>query len=105
MPEIDTSFVKSLENIYGTAKELLRTQTGAELGDSDFADILSKAMSLTEETNKENNLLSLNLLSGNLDDLSSVMIASEKAEIALSLTVAIRNKAIEAYKDIMSMQV
>lgn len=62
-------------------------------------------MSLTEETNKENNLLSLNLLSGNLDDLSSVMIASEKAEIALSLTVAIRNKAIEAYKDIMSMQV
>lgn len=32
MPEIDTSFVNSLENIYGTAKELLRTQTGAELG-------------------------------------------------------------------------
>lgn len=105
MPDIDTSLVNSIGNIYSATKELLRTQTGAEQGESNFADVLSKAMSLAEGANKENNLLSLDFLSGNLDDLSTAMIASEKAEIALSLTVAIRNKAIEAYKDIMSMQV
>jgi hypothetical protein len=33
------------------------------------------------------------------------LIATEKAEISLNLTVAIRNKAIDAYKEIMNMQV
>ena len=44
------------------------------------------------------------LLSGNTNDLTT-MISAEKAELALNLTIAIRNKAITAYNEIMNMQI
>jgi len=38
-------------------------------------------------------------------DLHDVMIAMEKADISLKLLVQVRNKAVDAYKEIMRMQV
>ena len=38
-------------------------------------------------------------------DLHDVMIAMEKADISLRLMVQVRNKAVEAYQEIMRMQV
>lgn len=38
-------------------------------------------------------------------DLQEVMIAGEKADIAFELMMQIRNKALEAYQEIMRMQV
>jgi len=38
-------------------------------------------------------------------DLHDVMISMEKADISLRLLVQVRNKAIDAYKEIMRMQV
>nr|WP_245579675.1 flagellar hook-basal body complex protein FliE [Alteribacter aurantiacus] len=38
-------------------------------------------------------------------DLHEVMITSQKASVALKTTVEVRNKAIEAYQEIMRMQV
>ena len=38
---------------------------------------------------------------GKVSDIHSVMIASEQATVALQLTTQIRNKAIDAYQEIM----
>ncbi len=38
-------------------------------------------------------------------DLHDVMIAMEKADISLRLLVQVRNKAVDAYQEIMRMQV
>jgi flagellar hook-basal body complex protein FliE len=38
-------------------------------------------------------------------DLHDVMIAGEKASVAMQLTLQIRNKLVEAYQDVMRMQV
>jgi flagellar hook-basal body complex protein FliE len=38
-------------------------------------------------------------------DLHDVMIASEKASVSMQLTMTIRNKLVEAYQEIMRMQV
>lgn len=45
------------------------------------------------------------LLTGNVEDIHQVLIAGEKAGVALQLTVQVRNKVIEAYQEIMRMQV
>jgi flagellar hook-basal body complex protein FliE len=42
---------------------------------------------------------------GRSDDLSGATIAVEKASIAIELVSAIRNKAIEAYQDVMRTQI
>lgn len=44
------------------------------------------------------------LATGDIDNLHSVMIATEKANIALQLTMSVRNKVIDAYREIMRMQ-
>ena len=41
---------------------------------------------------------------GQTSDIHSVMIASQKASVALELTTQIRNKVLEAYQTVMQMQ-
>ncbi|WP_349410493.1 flagellar hook-basal body complex protein FliE [Pseudalkalibacillus sp. SCS-8] len=45
------------------------------------------------------------LITGETDNLHNVMISAEKASITLQTAVEVRNKAIEAYQEIMRMQV
>ena len=74
-------------------------------GDVNFSDVLGDIYNMAENTETADKQSMLSLLSGNVDDISSVMIDSEKAEIALSLTIEIRNKILDAYNEIMNMQV
>src|ERR1700712_3869520 len=45
-----------------------------------------------------------NLLQGGKSDMSSVMIAVEKADVAFQLMMQVRNKIVSAYQDIEKMQ-
>ena len=45
------------------------------------------------------------LAAGQIEDVSQVVIASQKADIALQLTLQLRNRAMSAYQEIMRMQV
>lgn len=45
------------------------------------------------------------LSKGNIDDLHDVMITAQKASITLETTVQIQRKVIDAYNEIMRMQV
>lgn len=92
----------------GAAKNLDSTisgVTGSEEGGGTFADILKDTLSAEESTNRNSNVDTLNLLTGQTDNLSDVVISAQKSELALSLTVQLRNKAMDAYKEIMNMQV
>ncbi|MDR3710578.1 MAG: flagellar hook-basal body complex protein FliE [Capsulimonadaceae bacterium] len=40
---------------------------------------------------------------GQTNDIHSVMIASQKATVALELTTQVRNKVLEAYQEVMRM--
>ncbi|MDT2247307.1 flagellar hook-basal body complex protein FliE [Paenibacillus larvae] len=42
---------------------------------------------------------------GEITDIHQLMVASEKASLGLELAVQVRNKAIEAYQDIMRIQI
>ena len=42
-------------------------------------------------------------VAGQTNDIHSVMIASQKATVALELTTQVRNKVLEAYQEVMRM--
>ncbi|MGB3261796.1 flagellar hook-basal body complex protein FliE, partial [Paenisporosarcina sp.] len=44
------------------------------------------------------------LVTGEVKDIHEVMIASQKASLSLQLTVQVRNKVVEAYQEVMRMQ-
>jgi flagellar hook-basal body complex protein FliE len=45
------------------------------------------------------------LAAGEADDLTSVVVAVERAMLGLQLATQVRNKAVEAYQDLLRMQI
>ncbi len=70
-----------------------------------FLKYLKNAIDKVDMADKEANKLAKDLILGKDVRLCDVMISFEKAEIYLKFMVAIRNKALEAYKELMRIQV
>lgn len=70
-----------------------------------FGEYLQNALGEVNSLQHESENMGKALAAGRVEDISQVMIAAEKADIALQLTLAVRNKAVEAYQEIMRMQV
>ena len=86
----------------------LRLDRGvSEAGESGktFADTLKEAVGQVNELQKKSDKSMQDLATGRTDNVADVMIAAEKADIALRVMVQVRNKVIDAYNEIMKMQV
>ncbi|GIL17628.1 MAG: hypothetical protein BroJett040_13790 [Oligoflexia bacterium] len=70
-----------------------------------FADTLKDAIGSVNELQKASDKAAQDLATGRTDNIGEVMIAAEKADIALKLMVQVRNKIIDAYQEVMKMQV
>lgn len=70
-----------------------------------FSDLLEKSLDKVNQMQKEKEEYKNLLIMGEVDNLHDVTIAAEKANIALQMTLSIRNKMVEAYKEIMRMQI
>lgn len=70
-----------------------------------FGDYLTDALKETNRLQLESDKQNALLAAGQIEDVSQVVVASQKADIALQLTLQLRNKAVSAYQEIMRMQV
>jgi flagellar hook-basal body complex protein FliE len=70
-----------------------------------FADTLNEAISGVNDLQLQSDRKVQELATGKTDDIAGVMITAEKADIALRAMVQVRNKIIDAYQEIMKMQV
>ncbi|TWT27823.1 flagellar hook-basal body complex protein FliE [Planomicrobium sp. CPCC 101110] len=69
-----------------------------------FADIFKQALQDVNAAQKESDNKTKQLVTGEVNDVSEVMIAAQKASLSLELTVQVRNKVVEAYQEVMRMQ-
>ena len=73
-----------------------------------FSSILDSAMNMINETNQLRNAADaeqIRFALGEAENTHDLLIAQTKALTALQYTVAVRDKALEAYKEIMNMQI
>ncbi len=70
-----------------------------------FGEFLTDSLKKVNELDLESEKLNAALATGRIEDISQVVVASQKAEIALQLTLQLRNRATAAYQEIMRMQV
>ncbi|MBR4328631.1 MAG: flagellar hook-basal body complex protein FliE, partial [Candidatus Riflebacteria bacterium] len=68
-----------------------------------FLDKLETAIGEVDALGKESDKLTQDAVLGRVENLHDVMIAAEKAKTAMNLTIEVRGKVIEAYKEIMRM--
>jgi len=79
-----------------------RTRTGTAGG---FSDALSNAVAEVNNLHQNADKAVLNVQAGHTDSLHEAIIALEKADISFRTMMTVRNKMIEAYQEIMRMQV
>lgn len=69
-----------------------------------FGQILSGYLNQANQQLVQSEKLTAQLATGEVRNVHDVTIAAQKASIALQLTVQVRDKAVEAYQEIMRMQ-
>lgn len=101
----NTSSVSNLSNLSG----LSSTKSAAATEEKDFAAILQDAIvnSLNETQGLIDNAekAEMEFAMGQADNTNQLTIAQSKASLAVSYTVAVRDRMLEAYKEIMNMQI
>ena len=90
--------------------QLLTTGTRNPAGytestEGSFADILTGTFANAVQQDNIDKTSALELLIGESDDFAGLMIDMQKAELSLNLALQIRNKFIDAYNEIIRMQV
>jgi flagellar hook-basal body complex protein FliE len=77
---------------------------GDDGGDLNFGAVLQNAISSVDQAGANAGAQVDNLLQGGGGDMTSVMIAVEKADVSFQLMMQVRNKIVSAYQDIEKMQ-
>ncbi|MFC3115369.1 flagellar hook-basal body complex protein FliE [Cellvibrio fontiphilus] len=71
-----------------------------------FGDLMTQAVNKVNETQKASSAMAEAYERGVAGvDITDVMIASQKSSVAFQATVQVRNKLIEAYRDVMNMPI
>jgi flagellar hook-basal body complex protein FliE len=83
------------------------TGTAATQGSSgaDFAGVLASTFDKLQGTQSAADALATQAATGDLRDVHDYMIASNEAKLATEMVVTIKNKAVEAFNEIMRMPV
>ena len=79
-----------------------RTKTGSA---GAFSDALSKAVSEVNTLHQDADKAVQNIQAGHTENLHEAIIALEKADVSFRTLLTVRNKLLEAYQEIMRMQV
>ncbi len=106
-PEIDTEkiFQEKVNEIQSRApdkiegkKELYRSE------EKSFFSSLADAIKNVREAHREAREKSTKMILGEVEDIHDVMIAREKANTLFQLFLEVRNRAVQAFENIMRMQ-
>lgn len=92
------NLVQQTTGIAGAAGE-----TGAT-GTVTFGDLLKTQLQKVEDAQVKADALTQQLVSGESVELHEVLIATQEAKLMLEMTMQVRNKVVDAYKEMMNMQ-
>ena len=78
---------------------------GASAGAGRFQDALAEAVSRGEQYRQDANQGVERFLAGEGEDLHRVALQTQRAELAFEMFLQVRNKVVQAYQEVMRMQV
>jgi flagellar hook-basal body complex protein FliE len=82
----------------------LPASPGGVTAPAPFADLMTDAVGQVNKLETDANTAVAGLMSGNGVDVHQAMIATQKASMAFELSLAVRNKAVQAYQSVIGMQ-
>jgi flagellar hook-basal body complex protein FliE len=100
--------IPGISGVSGMSNDLggVGSVTGAGSGSGGgFGSVLTDAISSLNDTQNTASSDSVALATGKASDVTSVVSDVEKANLEMQLAVQVRNKAVDAYEEIMRMQI
>lgn len=73
-------------------------------GGPDFGDLLKQALNEVNQASQTAEGEARNLMLGESADMHSAMLAVQKADLSFQMMMAVRSKLIDAYREVMRMQ-
>jgi flagellar hook-basal body complex protein FliE len=93
-----TSFIKPV------LPEMTTSPTGSGEQNAGFGSALKNAMNQAEQLSSDADQQVRSLLQGDGQNMHTVMIAMQKADVAFQMMMQVRNKIVTAYQDISHLQ-
>ena len=78
---------------------------GINPGGKSFSDHLKDSLAQVNESQKSADQMSTDLATGKTENIHETMLAISHAQLNFNLMVQVRNKALEAYQEVMRMPV
>ena len=100
---VDMRF-QPIDPLDGLKPEAQRQQEQAAANEPSFVDMLRSQLDQVIELQNEAERLQQDLATGKIDNVNQVILAVQKADLALNYAVELRNKVVEAYQELSRMQ-
>jgi flagellar hook-basal body complex protein FliE len=105
---ISTSMPTLLPALSGTSASLASPfaagSAAAASTPAPFSDLLTDAVGQVNQLESQAHAAVSGLMTGSGVDVHQAMIATEKASMSFELALAVRNKAVQAYQQVVGMQ-
>ena len=108
MSRIETSMLKdSLDKIASSRESFkeIKNSIDQEKPKNSFLDHLNESINQVNQMQVDADKLSVDVATGKSGNLHEAMLAMSQAQLGFNFMVQVRNKALEAYSEVMRMQV
>lgn len=93
-----------IDGLSSIMPEITKTAGTDSSSGSSFTDYLKEALNEVESLQSDARQKAREVMSGDAQSIHQSMIADEKAYLALQLAIEVRSKVVEAYQEIMRIQ-
>lgn len=96
-----TPLTSSIGSLAQVAAKKLEEPTAAD----GFSDIISRTLENVSAAEATADKIAVGIASGESENIQDLLIATSKATLGVQILTEVRNRAVEAYQEIMRMQV
>jgi flagellar hook-basal body complex protein FliE len=97
--------INPMQGLSGAGAQTAATSTGGSgTTASPFSDLLTDAVGQVNQLEEQARTAVSGLMTGSGVDVHQAMIATQKANMTFELALAVRNKAVQAYQQVIGMQ-
>jgi len=97
-------FAKTQKSLSTTHSNGMQPAMGPGIRENSFADTLKESLTKVNDMQTEKSAMVKSFASGETQNVHELMITLQKAGLAINMTTAVRNKVLEAYRELSRLQ-
>jgi len=98
------AYTQALNNFTKARNESAASKIDNSPKAREFAEVLQSSLHKVNTMQSDRSKMIMSFAAGETQNVHELMISMQKASLAMNMTTAVRNKAMEAYKELSRLQ-